>query len=152
MICGDLGSVTKQDHKLKHKGRAQGEFPSKTLPTHNEVASPKLQCALKFNDDQTICKLNTYVHGFTLKIEFLFLQEHKFKGDKAKQLGKLLWKDALRWTVDVTLGYSIYDPNLRVGKEGELLCSKKVEKVSHLNMHSHDKLLSLDKDQQIKRW
>jgi hypothetical protein len=58
-----------------------------------------------------------------------------------------LWKDALRWTVDVTLGYSIYDPNLRVGKEGELLCSKKVEKVSHLNMHSHDKLLSLDKDQ-----
>jgi hypothetical protein len=83
MICGDLGSVTKWDHKLKHKGRAWGKFPSKTLPTHNEVASPK-QCAFKFNDDQTICKLNTYVHGFTPKIDFLFLQEHKFKGDKAK--------------------------------------------------------------------
>jgi hypothetical protein len=84
MICGDLGSVTKWDHKLKHKGRAWGEFPSKTIPTHNELASPKLQCALKFNDDQTIYKLNICVHGVTPKIDFLFLQKHKFKGDKVK--------------------------------------------------------------------
>ncbi len=43
MICGDLGSVTKWDHKLKHKGKAWGKFFSMILPTRNEP-SFKLQC------------------------------------------------------------------------------------------------------------
>jgi hypothetical protein len=81
MICGDLGSMTKQDHKLEHEGKAWGKFPSRTLPTHNEPASFKLQCAIKLNDDQTIYKLNRYVHGVTPEIDFLFLQKHKLKGD-----------------------------------------------------------------------
>jgi hypothetical protein len=45
-------------------------------------------------------------------------------------LNKLLWKDALSWTIDVTLGYSIDDLNIRVGKGGELIYSKKVERQS----------------------
>jgi hypothetical protein len=61
-------------------------------------------------------------------------------------LNKLLWKDALSWTIDVTLGYSIDDLNIRVGKGGELILVKRW-RGNHLNMHSHDKLLSLDKDQ-----
>jgi hypothetical protein len=80
MICGDLGSATKRDHKLEHKGRAWGKFLSRTLPTHIELAYPKLQCVFRFNDDQTIWKLNRYVHGVTPKIYFLFLQEHKLRG------------------------------------------------------------------------
>jgi hypothetical protein len=42
-------------------------------------------------------------------------------------LGKLLWKDALSWTIDVIPGYLIDDPNLGMGRRGEPFCKKKVE-------------------------
>jgi hypothetical protein len=84
MVCGDLASMAKWDHKLEHEGRTWGKFPSMILLTCNEPSFLKLPFVRGLNDDQTFHSLNKYVHGVTPKINFLFLQKQKLKGDKAR--------------------------------------------------------------------
>jgi hypothetical protein len=49
------------------------------------------------NDDMVVQSLWMYRKDFTPNLDILFLQKHKLRGEKAKNLGVKVWKEVKSW-------------------------------------------------------
>jgi exonuclease III len=58
------------------------------------------------NDQATLGALQHYIQGLQPKVDILMLQEHKLKNLQDQQLGRRLWRGALTWCLDATIGYN----------------------------------------------
>jgi hypothetical protein len=51
-------------------------------------------------------ELGHYLKGIHLSPNFLFIQEHKLRGNKANEVGKIVWRRAANWFTKVSPRYS----------------------------------------------
>lgn len=65
------------------------------------------------NDPQAVANLRQYIHSHP--VDFLFIQEHKLRGQGAANLGRLLWKKATTLHTDAEPGYSDGSPSSKGG-------------------------------------
>lgn len=61
----------------------------------------------RLNMEKKAWRLGHYLKGIhPLLDQFIFIQEHKLKGDKAKEVGKVGWRRATSWLTKASRGYS----------------------------------------------
>jgi hypothetical protein len=63
-------------------------------------------------------ELEHYLKDIHLLPDFFFIQEHKLRGDKANEVGKVVWRRTASWFTKASPRYSTHDKNMGTNKGG----------------------------------